>query len=131
MLLQTNTGRVIDLIKRFDKLNNVDKIRLAIHILEHNYFNNELDTDNIIYLLKEILGELDPEYKKVIVNFSRYTTVMLMSGRYLEFSDVEKQKFSVEMLFNIYETDFKDENINTRINNRLDVYNYAYSLKIK
>lgn len=130
MLLQTNTERVIDLIKKFDKLNNVDKIRLVIHILEHNYFNNELDTDNIINLLKEILGELDPEYKKVLVNFSRYTTVMLMSGRYLEFSDIEKQKFSVEMLFNIYETDFKDENINTRINNRLDVYNYAYSLNI-
>ena len=131
MLLQTNTERVIDLIKKFDKLNNVDKIRLVIHILEHNYFNNELDTDNIINLLKEILGELDPEYKKVLVNFSRYTTVMLMSGRYLEFSVMEKQKFSVEMLFNIYETDFKDESISTRINNRLNVYDYAYSLNIQ
>ena len=130
MLLQTNTERVIDLIKKFDKLNNVDKIRLAIHILEHNYFNNELDADDIINLLKEILGELNPEYKKVLVNFSRYTTVMLMSGRYLEFSDIEKQKFSVEMLFNIYETDFKDESINIKINNRLNVYDYAYSLNI-
>lgn len=130
MLLQTNTERVIDLIKKFDRLNNVDKIRLAIHILEHNYFNNELDTDNIINLLKEILGELDPGYKKVLVNFSRYTTVMLMSGRYLEFSDIEKQKFSIEMLFNIYETDFKDEDINNKINRNLDVYNYAYSLNI-
>ena len=131
MLLETNTPRVVELVKRIDKLNNVDKIRLAIHILEHNYFNNELDTNDIINLLKEILGELDPEYKKVIVNFSRYTTVMLMSGRYLEFSVMEKQKFSVEMLFNIYETDFKDESISTRINNRLNVYDYAYSLNIQ
>ena len=130
MLLETNTEKVIDLIKKFDRLNNVDKIRLSIHLLENNHFNNELDSDKIINLLKEILGELDPEYKKVLINFSRYTTVMLMSGRYLEFSDIEKQKFLVEMLFNIYETDFKDKSINTRINNRLNVYDYAHSLNI-
>ena len=51
MLLQTNTPRVIALVKRFDKLNNIDKIRLAIHILEHNYFNNEFDADDIIKVI--------------------------------------------------------------------------------
>ena len=131
MLLETNTERVIDLVKKFDRLSNVDKVRLTIHILEHNYFNTELDADDIINLLKEILSELDPKYKTVLINFSRYTTVMLMAGRYMEISDIEKQKFTVEMLFNIYETDFKDKSINTRINNRLNVYDYAYSLNIK
>ena len=126
MLLETNTERVIDLIKKFDRLNNVNKIRLAIHILEHNYFNNELDADNIINLLKEILGELDPEYKTVLVNFSRYTTIMLRAGRYMEISDIEKQKFSIEMLFNIYETNFKDKVINKKINKHFEVYNYCY-----
>ena len=34
----------------------------------------------------------------------------------------------VEMIFNIYETDFKDKIINDEINNHLLVYNYCYSL---
>lgn len=41
---------------------------------------------------------------------------------------MEKEKFSIVMLFNIYETDFKDKNINKGINNNLYVYNYCYSL---
>ena len=35
------------------------------------------------------------------------------------------------MLFNIYETDFKDKIINKKINNHLYVYDYCYSLMNK
>lgn len=34
------------------------------------------------------------------------------------------------MLFNIYETDFNDENINNTINQNLLIFDYVYSLKI-
>lgn len=34
----------------------------------------------------------------------------------------------IEMLFNIYETDFKDKNINKQINKHLYVYDYCYDI---
>ena len=43
-------------------------------------------------------------------------------------SKKEKQYFSKEMLFNIYETDFKDKNINKQINKHLYVYDYCYAI---
>ena len=33
MLLDNNTEKVIDLLNMYDDLNNIDKIRLAIHLL--------------------------------------------------------------------------------------------------
>ena len=40
----------------------------------------------------------------------------------MELSIEEKQKFSVELLFNIFQYDFKNEEINTIINQELNVY---------
>lgn len=48
----------------------------------------------------------------------------------MELSKIEKKKFSIEMLFNIYETVFNDENINNTINQNLLIFGYVYSLKI-
>ena len=45
MLLDNNTEKVIDLVEMFDDLNDIDKVRLAIHILEENYFSTEYDAD--------------------------------------------------------------------------------------
>ena len=47
----------------------------------------------------------------------------------MELSLLEKQKFSVEMLFNIFQYDFKNKK-NTKINQQLNVYDYYYSLNI-
>lgn len=44
----------------------------------------------------------------------------------MELSLLEKQKFSVEMLFNIFQYDFKNEVINSKINQQLNVYYYYY-----
>jgi len=49
---------------------------------------------------------------------------------FIELSEGEKPKFIVEMLFNIYETDFKNDLINEDINQNLDVYNFSYNLII-
>ena len=54
--------------------------------------------------------------------------MLFFSAKYLELNDLEKKKFTVEMLFNIYETDFKDKFINSKINNYLLVYDYCYAL---
>jgi hypothetical protein len=48
----------------------------------------------------------------------------------MELSLLEKQKFLVEILFNIFQYDFKNEEVNTKINQKLNVYDYCYSLNI-
>ena len=128
MLLESNTKKVIDLIHQFDNLSDIDKIRLAIYLLENKNFNVDFNVRDMIILLKQILSILDPSYTKVITNFSKYKHLLFFSAEYLELTEKEKKHFSIEMLFNIYETDFKDKVINNEINNNLLVYDYCYSL---
>lgn len=130
MLLDNNTERVMNLVDMVDDLNDIDKIRLAIHILEDLGFIPSYDITNFIKILKEVLELLDPDSKKVITNFAKYNNLLFISAKYMELSTLEKQKFSVEMLFNIFQYDFKNENINTIINHNLDVYDYCYSLNV-
>lgn len=130
MLLDNNTERVMNLALMVDDLKGIDKIRLAIHILKDLGFTPDYDITNFIKILKEVLEILDPNSKKVITNFAKYKNLLFISAKYMELSTLEKQKFSVEMLFNIFQYDFKNEEINTIINKNLDVYDYCYSLNV-
>ena len=80
----------------------------------------------MIILLKEVLNKLDPNYSKTIVNFANYKHLLFFSAKYSELTEKEKKNFSIEMLFNIFETDFKDKVINKEINKHLYVYDYCY-----
>ena len=124
MLLDKNSKKVIDLIQKYDNLSDIDKIRLAIYLLENKNFN----VRDMIILLKQVLSILDSDYTKVITNFSKYKHLLFFSAKYLELTEKEKKHFSIEMIFNIYENDFKDKVINNEINNNLLVYDYCYSL---
>ena len=128
MLLESNTKKVINLIHQFDNLSDNDKVRLAIYLLENKNFKVDFNVRDMIILLKQILSILDPSYTKVITNFSKYKHLLFFSAKYLELTEKEKKHFSIEMIFNIYETDFKDKVINNEINNNLLVYDYCYSL---
>ena len=128
MLLDSNTERVMNLVDMVDDLNDIDKIRLAIHLLEDLGFTPTYDIQRILKLLKELLEIIEPNSKNVIINFSKYKNLLFMSAKYMELSLLEKQRFSVEMLFNIFQHDFKNEEINTIINRELNVYEYYYSL---
>ena len=130
MLLDNNTERVMNLIEMFDDLKEIDKIRLAIHLLEDLGFVPTYDINNFIRVLKNVLLILNPESKNVITNFAKYKNLLFISAKYMELSLEEKKKFSVEMLFNIFQYDFKNEEINTLINQNLDVYDYCYSLNV-
>ena len=130
MLLDNNTERVMNLALMVDDLKGIDKIRLAIHILEDLGFTPDYDITNFIKILKEVLEILDPNSKNVITNFAKYKNLLFISAKYMELSTLEKQKFSVEMLFNIFQYDFKNEKVNTIINKNLDVYDYCYSLNV-
>ena len=86
--------------------------------------------DNFIKLFQEILLILDPNSKKVIINFAKYKNLLFISAKYMELSLLEKQKFTVEMLFNIFQYNFDNDEINIKINNQLNVYDYYYSFNI-
>ena len=128
MLLSDNTKRIIDLIEMFDNLKDIDKVRLAIYLLENKNFNTDFNIGDMIILLKQVLSVLDPNYTKVITNFSKYKHLLFLSAKYLQLTEKEKKHFSIEMIFNIYENDFKDKVINEEINKHLLVYDYCYSL---
>ena len=128
MLLDNNTKKVFDLIDMYDNLNNVDKVRLAIYLLENKNFYINFNIKDIIILLKEVLNKLDPSYSKNIVNFAKYKHLLLFSAKYLELTEKEKKNFTIEMLFNLFETDFKDKIINKEINKHLNVYDYCYAI---
>ena len=128
MLLDKNSKKVIDLIQKYDNLSDIDKIRLAIYLLENKNFNVDFNVRNMVILLKQILSVLDPNYTKVITNFSKYKPLLFFSAKYLELTEKEKKHFSIEMIFNIYENGFKDKIINDEINKNLLVYDYCYSL---
>ena len=130
MLLDNNAEKVIDLVEMFDDLNDIGKIRLAIHLLEDLGFTPTYDINNFIKLLKNVLLILDPESKNVITNFAKYKNLLFISAKYMELSLLEKRKFSLEMLFNIFQYDFNNEEINTKINEQLNVYDYCYSLNV-
>ena len=128
MLLSNNTEKVINLLDMYENLSDVDKIRLALYLLENKNFNVNFNIENMIILLKEVLNKLDPSYSKTIVNFAKYKNLLFLSAKYLELTEKEKKNFSIEMLFNIFETDFKDKAINKEINKHLYVYDYCYAI---
>lgn len=128
MLLDNNTKKVFDLIDMYDNLSNIDKVRLAIYLLENKNFYINFNIKDIIILLKEIINKLDPSYSKNIVNFAKYKHLLLFSAKYLELTEKEKKNFTIEMLFNLFETDFKDKIINKEINKHLNVYDYCYAI---
>ena len=130
MLLSDDTERVMNLVDNIDDLKGEDKIRLAIYLLENLGFKTDYYINSFIVLLKEVLEKLDPTYNKVITNFAKYKNLLLISSKYMELTEIEKKKLSVELLFNIFQYDFKDKDINNKINKNLNVYDYCYSLNI-
>lgn len=67
MLLDSNTNKVIDLLDKYDNLKNIDKIRLAIYLLENKSFDINFNIKDIIILLKEVLNKLDSSYSKQLL----------------------------------------------------------------
>lgn len=128
MLLDNNTKNVVKMINYFDKLNDEDKLRLAIHLLENKNFYTNFNIRDILILLKDIMRRLNTNYDNNIINYNKYKNLLILSAKYLELDDIEKKHFSIEMLFNIYENKFKDDNINLLINENLLIYDFSYNL---
>ena len=125
MLLSNNSEKVIKFISDFDDLTNLEKLRLSIHLLESKYIN--FKREDIINLLKKELNKLD-NTKGIIINFIKYKILTFLASRFIELKDTDKLKVIIEMLFNIYETDFNDNSINEEINQNLLIYDLTYEL---
>lgn len=123
MLLENNDIKVIKLLDNFDNLTNIDKLRLCINILE----KEEFELNEAKNIINNILTNIDNEYKNNIINFNKYKHLLVLSAQYLELDNNQKKHFIIEMLFNIYNTDF-NKNINKFINNNLYVFDYYYQL---
>ena len=54
MLLDKNSKKVIDLIQKYDNLSDIDKIRLAIYLLENKNFNVDFNVRNMVILLNQM-----------------------------------------------------------------------------
>jgi len=128
MLLNNNTNKVINLLDYFNTLKNIDKLRLVIYLLENKQFKVNYNTNIMVDVLKDSLSVLDKEYSKTITNFAKYKHLLFFSAKYLELTEKEKKNLSIEMVYNVYDNDFKNTYINNKINNDLLVYNYIYSV---
>ncbi len=60
----------------YDNLSNIDKIKLAIYLLESKNFDINFNIKDMIILLKEVSNKLDPSYSKTIVNFAKYKNLL-------------------------------------------------------
>ena len=57
MLLDNKTKKVFDLIDMYNNLSNIDKVRLAIYLLDNKNFYINFNIKDIIILLKETLNK--------------------------------------------------------------------------
>ena len=48
MLLNNHAYKVLNLLENFNNLNNIDKVRLTVYILENINFKVDYDINNII-----------------------------------------------------------------------------------
>jgi len=112
VLLEDNSLKVYNIIKDFDNLENVDKVRLAIYILENKNFSTNYNVDSVIKVLKKVLVMLEPNYINTITNLSKYESLIFLLAKNMELDYNDKKRISVELLFNIFQLDFENENIN-------------------
>ena len=118
-----NVKRLKDLREEKD-LRQID-ISNYLGMSQRNYSYYER---GVAALTEEVLNKLDSSNSKNIVNFAKYNHLLFFSAKYLELTEKEKKNFTIEMLFNLFETDFKDKIINKEINKHLNVYDYCYAV---
>ena len=103
-ILNFKTMKTIDILKYFKKLSEVDKLRLAIHLLESKYLHLDIDKDEGIQQLEAKLIALDSSYATTITNFSKYKILTFLSAQFMELPEYDKNILVIEMLDNIHNT---------------------------
>ena len=89
MILKFKSMKVIELLRYFKKLSDIDKLRLSIHLLESPYLHIAVDKDKLVDILEKQLTALDSSYITTIVNFSKYKHLTTLSVKFMELSEKE------------------------------------------
>ena len=96
--------KTLEILRCFKQLCGVDKLRLAIYLLESKYLHLDIDKARKIQKLEERLIKLDSTYATTITNFSKYKYLTFLSAMFMELSDYNKNILVTEMLEEIYKT---------------------------
>jgi len=102
-ILNFKTMKTIEILGCFKKLCEVDKLRLAIHLLESKYLHLDIDKDEHIRKLEVKLIALNDSYNSV-TNFNEYKYLTYLSAMFMELSEYDKNALVLDMLENIYNT---------------------------
>lgn len=105
VVLNYKSRKTIEILKYFRMLSEINKLRLAIHLLESKYLHLDIDKEQEIQKLKGELIQLDSTYITTIANFSKYKHLTLLSAQFMELSEYDKNILVIEMLDNIFESE--------------------------
>jgi len=93
--------KTLEILRYFKRLSEIDKLRLAIHLLESNYLHSDIDRNYEIQKLEKRLIELDSSYATTITNFSKYKVLTFLSAQFMELSEYDRNILLTEILENI------------------------------
>jgi len=98
VILNFKSMKTLEILRCFKRLSEIDKLRLAIHLLESNYLHADINKEKEIQQLEERLIELDSNYATTITNFSKYIYLTVLFSMFMELSEYNKKIFATEML---------------------------------
>ena len=90
--------KTIEILGYFKKLCEVDKLRLAINLLESPYLHLDIDKAKEIKRFEKRLSEWGYE---TIINFNEHKYLVYLSAKWLELSEYDKNVLVIDILDNI------------------------------
>ena len=94
-ILNFKSMKTIEILGYFKKLCEVDKLRLAINLLESPYLHLDIDKTKEIQALEQRLLALGYE---TIFNLNENKYLVYLSAKWLEISEYDKGILVIEML---------------------------------
>ena len=100
VILNFKSMNTIEILRCFKKLCEVDKLRLAINLLDSKYLHLDINKAKEIMAIEKRLVELSYE---TIINFNEHKYLVFLSAKFMELSEYDKNILVVEILANICE----------------------------
>ena len=102
MILNYKSMKTLEILRNFKRLCEVDKLKLAIHLLESKYLHLDIDKEREIQRLEKRLIALEPSYATTITNFNNYKYLTFLSAQFMELSNYNRNILVTEILENIF-----------------------------
>lgn len=102
MLLKNNSENVKSLVRYFESLSIKNKFKLAIIVIKNDMIKLKIDKQKLLELLKNYLSIIDENYKKDTILTLEFNMHILILAKIMEMNEEEKERFVVEIIYNIY-----------------------------